>query len=71
MKWRSNLVAEEDAAAVEAMRAGGAILVAATRAPEMSFWWETFSNVAGVTRNPCDVRRTCGGSSGGEVNHIS
>ena len=61
------MIAEYDADAVKMMKGSGAILIGATRAPEMSFWWETFSNVGGVTKNPHDLRRTSGGSSGGEV----
>jgi aspartyl-tRNA(Asn)/glutamyl-tRNA(Gln) amidotransferase subunit A len=55
-----------DATAVARMRAAGAIPLGKTNLPEMSYWTETDNRVAGLTRNPWDLTRTPGGSSGGE-----
>ena len=44
----------------------GAILLAITNVPELALWWESSNKLYGRTNNPYDVRRTPGGSSGGE-----
>lgn len=54
-----------DSEIVARLRAAGAIPVAKTRMPEFGAWPQTFSDHAGVTRNPYDLSRTPGGSSGG------
>lgn len=58
-------VPEEDAVAVERLRAAGAIIVGKTTTPEFGFKGVTDSPLHGVTRNPWDPTRTPGGSSGG------
>lgn len=60
-----DVIAEEDAVAVERLRAAGAIVVAKTNVPELSYWAHTDNRVYGLTRNPWDLDRTPGGSSGG------
>ncbi|MCB1343036.1 MAG: amidase [Pseudooceanicola sp.] len=47
------------------MRAAGAILIGKTNSPEFGLGSHTFNPVYGVTRNPYDTARSCGGSSGG------
>ncbi|MBJ7332335.1 MAG: amidase [Solirubrobacteraceae bacterium] len=54
-----------DAEAVRRLRAAGAIVVGITRVPELCIWGFTESMAGGVTRNPWNVDRTPGGSSGG------
>jgi amidase len=54
----SHLVADRLAAA-------GAILVGKTNTPEFGSGSQTFNAVFGATRNPYDLSKTCGGSSGG------
>uniref|UniRef100_A0A914LPN0 Amidase domain-containing protein n=1 Tax=Meloidogyne incognita TaxID=6306 RepID=A0A914LPN0_MELIC len=44
----------------------GAILLAITNVPELALWWESSNKLYGRSNNPYDVRRTPGGSSGGE-----
>uniref|UniRef100_A0A1B0CN79 Amidase domain-containing protein n=2 Tax=Lutzomyia longipalpis TaxID=7200 RepID=A0A1B0CN79_LUTLO len=63
--------ATEDAECVRLMKEAGAICVATTTVPEVNRWQETRNNVTGITNNPYDLRRTVGGSSGGEAAVIS
>ena len=50
---------------VERMRKAGAIIVGKTNTPEFGSGSQTFNTVFGATRNPYDLTKTCGGSSGG------
>ena len=50
---------------VARLRAAGAIVVGKTNTPEMGFGSQTYNPVHGATRNPYDLTRTIGGSSGG------
>jgi amidase len=54
-----------DAAIVTRIRAAGAITCGKTNTPEFGAGSQTFNMVFGATRNPYDVTKTCGGSSGG------
>jgi amidase len=54
-----------DATIVTRMRAAGAITCGKTNTPEFGAGSQTFNSVFGATRNPYDVTKTCGGSSGG------
>lgn len=56
-----------DAPAVQRARLAGAIVLCVTNTPELCMCWETYNNRTGLTHNPYDVRRTAGGSSGGEA----
>src|SRR5437588_4937172 len=56
-----------DAEAVRRLRAAGAIPVGITNVPELTIWPWTASEANGVTRNPWDLARTPGGSSGGSA----
>lgn len=47
------------------MRAAGAIFIGKTNTPEWGHGSHSFNPVHGVTRNPYDLTRTAGGSSGG------
>ncbi len=60
-----HFVPERDAAIVTRMRAAGAITVGKTNTPELGAGSQTFNRVFGATRNPYDITKTCGGSSGG------
>src|SRR5579864_6218335 len=50
---------------VERIRRAGAIIIGKTNTPEFGAGSQTFNKVFGVTLNPYDSTKTCGGSSGG------
>ena len=58
-------VPTEDALVVARIKAAGAVTIGKTNTPEFGAGSQTFNRVFGATRNPYDVSRTCGGSSGG------
>jgi amidase len=63
----AGLVADEDAVSVERFLRAGAILVGKTNTPEMADdpFCNTTNALFGQTRNPWDINRTPGGSTGG------
>lgn len=63
---RRDHVPAEDSTVVARVRAAGAIVLGITNAPEGGLWMETNNTIYGRTHNPWDLRRTSGGSSGGE-----
>ncbi|HWS33416.1 MAG TPA: amidase family protein [Actinoplanes sp.] len=63
---RTPEVAEEDHEVVRRLRGAGAIVVGVTKMPEMGLWALT-DDENGPTRNPWDLKRTPGGSSGGSA----
>jgi amidase len=62
--YRDN-VPTRDAVIVTRMRAAGAITVGKTNTPEFGAGSQTFNPIFGATRNPYDLTKTVGGSSGG------
>ncbi|MGI8743773.1 MAG: amidase [Bryobacteraceae bacterium] len=58
-------VPTENAPIVERIQKAGAITVGKTNTPEFGAGSQTFNPVFGATRNPYDLSKTCGGSSGG------
>jgi amidase len=58
-------VPTEDAPIITRIRAAGAVTLGKTNTPELGAGSQTFNTIFGATRNPYDVSRTCGGSSGG------
>ncbi|MEW2161949.1 amidase [Streptomyces sp. NPDC007084] len=57
----------EDAPAVARLREHGAVFLGKTTTPEFGWKGVTDSPLSGVTRNPYDLTRTAGGSSGGSA----
>ncbi|XP_060526887.1 fatty-acid amide hydrolase 2-A-like isoform X2 [Cylas formicarius] len=66
-----NDVAECDAPAVRRARVAGAIPLLTSNVPELCMDWETSNKLVGSTKNPYDVTRTAGGSSGGEASLLA
>src|SRR5215211_6587669 len=58
-------VSPDDATIVKKLKEAGAIIIAKTNLHEFAVWGETVSSLGGQTRNPYDLTRTPGGSSGG------
>jgi amidase len=59
-------VPKEDAVVVARLRAAGALILGTTNCPEFLMAYETANLLHGRTRNPWDLDRSPGGSSGGE-----
>jgi amidase len=62
--YKDNVPAE-DALIVARLKAAGAITLGKTNTPEFGAGSNTFNKVFGATRNPYDLTKTSGGSSGG------
>ena len=63
---RAKTQAEFDSSVVAQLKRKGAIPIAITNVPEILMAWETTNLPFGTTRNPYDLSRISGGSSGGE-----
>ena len=72
MSWTAGLharrgkVAPADATVVARVRGAGALILGVSNGPEGGLWMESVNALYGRTRNPWDLGRTSGGSSGGE-----
>lgn len=64
-------VPDADATAVKRLKDAGAIVIGKTNCPEFALSAETVNDLFGRTRNPWNLDRTSGGSSGGEAAAIS
>jgi AtzE family amidohydrolase len=62
---RDNAPAQRDAFVVSALRQAGAILIGALNMDEYAYGFTTENAHYGATRNPHDLSRSAGGSSGG------
>ena len=58
-------IAAKDSVFVGKLREAGALFIGKTNTPEFGLGSHTFNPVHGVTRNPYDLSRSAGGSSGG------
>jgi aspartyl-tRNA(Asn)/glutamyl-tRNA(Gln) amidotransferase subunit A len=71
-RWFAHTPAKTvDSIHVARLRAAGAIPIGKTATPEFGAWAYTASPLLGVTRNPWDLSRTPGGSSGGSAAAVS
>lgn len=66
MLHRRDQRANADGIVVSRLRRAGAIILGVTNVPEGGLWLETHNLIHGRTRNPWNLGRTAGGSSGGE-----
>ena len=60
-----NHIGTEDTVLVERIRGAGAIPIGKTNVPEFGMGSHTYNSVYGTTRNPYDLSKSAGGSSGG------
>jgi len=60
-----------DSEVVRRLRAAGAVIIGKTQVPELMATGFTESPTYGVTRNPWDLHRTSGGSSGGSATAVA
>lgn len=60
-----NLMPKEDSVLVERLRKAGVVPIGKTNIPEFAMGSHTYNNVYGLTRNPYDLTKSAGGSSGG------
>ncbi len=63
----ANAMPDADHPMVERMKAAGAIPIGRTNLPDMALRVHTDSSLYGLSRNPWNLGRTTGGSSGGEA----
>src|SRR6516225_7615538 len=61
----ANDIPNADCLVVEREKNAGAIVIGKTNVPEFGLGSQTFNLVFGPTRNPYDLGKTCGGSTGG------
>jgi len=64
-KMYENFIPDHDAIIVERLKAAGAIMLGKTNTPEFGFMGVTDNMLFGPTRNPWNLERHAGGSSGG------
>jgi amidase len=60
-----DFIPAEDSVIVERLRASGVIPIGKTNVPEFGMGSHTYNKVYGPTRNPYDLTKSAGGSSGG------
>lgn len=60
-----DFVPNQDAVIIQRIKQAGAVSLGKTNTPEWGAGSQTFNSIFGVTRNPFDLTKTCGGSSGG------
>ena len=61
---RRGVVAVVDAPPVALLKRAGAIPLGVTNTSELCMWSESHNRLYGITRNPYDLERVPGGSSG-------
>jgi fatty acid amide hydrolase len=64
---RRHEIMPTDGVLVRQLRRAGAIVLGKTNVPQLMIWHETANPLYGVTKNPWDVERGPGGSTGGEA----
>lgn len=64
LRSRSEVVASVDAPPLTLLKKAGAIPLVTTNTSELCMWFESHNHLHGVTKNPYDLERIPGGSSG-------
>jgi amidase len=64
---RAAAIAPRDKVIVQRLREAGGIVLGKANLPDLAIRWNTISSLHGTTRNPRDLERTAGGSSGGDA----
>lgn len=64
-KLYENWIPDSDAIFVERVKNAGSVMLGKTNSPEFGWKGETTNLVSGTTRNPWNLERTAGGSTGG------
>ncbi len=64
-------IADRDGVSVSRLKASGAVIVGKTNTPEFGYKGYTENLLWGATRNPWDVSKTPGGSSGGSASAVA
>ena len=67
LPYLKDMVAPFDSEIIRRLKRAGMILFGKSTAPEQGWCLETHSSLHGITRNPWDLERTPGGSSGGSA----
>ena len=70
-RFREGHIAERDATLVDRLRRSGAVFLGTTNTPDMLMAYESDNHLYGRSNNPWDLKRTPGGSSGGEAAAIA
>ena len=68
---RKGFIPSEDATVVRRLKSAGAILLGKTNTPEFTLSFSTYNRIHGFTKNPYDLTRSPGGSSGGAAAAIA
>lgn len=71
LKANAERYVDRDDSVVARLRDAGAMLLGHGNVPDMCVRWNTISGLYGTTRNPRDLDRTVGGSSGGDAANVA